>query len=177
MIRIVQIFLTVMIIAIPVMAANPFTLTEARKSFWDMGEKKITATEFFNKFQNQEPGDPVLMAYKGAAQAASAAQVSGVMNKLDAFKQGKKLIEKAVALSPKNWEVRFIRFTTQMNAPSMLGYNNMDEDRKFFLGNRPVPGTNADDRIFFNKALSYLIVYGKFDDKEKEILSNHKKQM
>lgn len=162
---------------------NPFksegqvTISEARKYFWDMGEKKISAIDFFKSFKGQSPHDVVLMAYKGAAEAASAGDISGVMNKLEAFKRGKKSIEKAIETSPKNWEVRFIRFTTQMNAPSMLGYNNLSEDRKFFLSNRPSANNNSDDRIFFNKALSYLIIYGKFNDKEKDILTNHKKQL
>jgi len=162
--------------AISVYATAPLTVSEARKFFWEMGEKKLTATGFFDKLKNYQPSDPVLMAYKGASQAASAGEISGVMNKLDAFKAGKSLIEKAISLNPKSWEIRFIRFTTQMNAPSMLGYNHKEEDRAFFLRNKP-PISTADDRQFFNKALSYLINHGKFEDHEIEKLKQFKNQL
>lgn len=174
--RVFYVIMLLWLAAFSVNASAPLTVTEARKFFWDMGEKKLSATGFFEKLKTHQSSDPVLMAYKGASQAASAGEISGVMNKLDAFKAGKSLIEKAISLNPKSWEIRFIRFTTQLNAPSMLGYNHKEEDRAFFLRNKP-PISTADDRQFFNKALSYLINHGKFEDHEIEKLKQFKNQL
>ena len=55
--------------------------------------------------------------------------------KLRAFKEGKELLEKAIAKEPKNGEFRFLRLAIQEKSPKLLKYDsNMEEDKKILLG-------------------------------------------
>jgi hypothetical protein len=76
------------------------------------------------------------LAYLGAFQTIWANHTSNPVSKLDTFTKGKKNIEKAVASSPEDLEIRFLRLSVQMNCPSFLGYNNkIEEDRLFIKSN------------------------------------------
>lgn len=49
--------------------------------------------------------------------------------KFSTFKEGKNMIEKAIAQDPKNAEIRVLRLGVQLNAPSFLLYHsNIDAD-------------------------------------------------
>ncbi len=50
------------------------------------------------------------------------------------FKKGKRHLESAVSKAPENLEIRFLRYTCQVEMPHFLGYNkNITEDKKFIL--------------------------------------------
>lgn len=76
------------------------------------------------------------MAYLGAFKAIWAKHAVNPFSKLSHFNDGKANIEKAVALSPQNTEIRLIRLSIQKNAPSLLGYNgNIAEDTEYIMAN------------------------------------------
>ncbi|WP_434036926.1 hypothetical protein [Formosa sp. 4Alg 33] len=51
--------------------------------------------------------------------------------KLNHFKEGKKVLEDFISENPNNIEGRYVRLLCQLNAPSFLNYDNIDEDRAF----------------------------------------------
>jgi hypothetical protein len=75
--------------------------------------------------------DSVKLAYLGAFQTIWAKHTINPLSKFNTFKKGKKNIEEAVRLDPKNLEIRIIRLSVQTNCPSFLGYrNSMEEDKR-----------------------------------------------
>ncbi|RMG21462.1 MAG: hypothetical protein D6730_18270 [Bacteroidetes bacterium] len=62
-------------------------------------------------------------AFLGALLMKQAGLLKGARNKLEAFKQGRELLESAIAAQPQNGEFRFLRLMIQEHAPAMLKYN------------------------------------------------------
>ena len=76
-----------------------------------------------------EPGSNRETATKGVLLMKSAAFESGPGDKLSAFKDGRTLLENAIAKEPDNAEYLFFRLLIQENAPRILGYSdNIDTD-------------------------------------------------
>ncbi len=68
-------------------------------------------------------------AYLGAMTMKSATLKETPKEKLEVFKKGKDLLEKAITANKKNTEYRFLRLMIQENAPKILKYSsNKTED-------------------------------------------------
>lgn len=68
-------------------------------------------------------------AYEGALLMKKAGLIKGAGKKLEAFKNGREKLEKAIETDADNGEYRFLRLMIQEHAPDMLGYNkNIEED-------------------------------------------------
>jgi hypothetical protein len=77
---------------------------------------------------------PVYEAYIGIGNFFMAKHAGNPFSKLTYFTNGKKYLESAVSRSPENLELRFLRYTSQVEMPLFLGYNkNIAEDKKFIL--------------------------------------------
>lgn len=75
---------------------------------------------------------PVQLAYYGAFQTIWANHVLNPIDKLRTFKKGKKNIDNAIKLSPRNTEIIFIRHSIQKHTPAFLDYKkNMKADEIF----------------------------------------------
>ena len=87
------------------------------------------ATEDFNATRF-----PVYEAYIGIGNLFMAKHSGNPFSKLSFFNKGKKYLEAAVSKEPESLEIRFLRYTTQLEMPHFLGYNkNISEDKKFIL--------------------------------------------
>lgn len=85
----------------------------------------------------KEKSNPLVLAYLGALQAIWANHVVNPIRKFNTFNKGRKNIELAVSLSPKNPEIRFVRLSIQTNVPGFLGYSkNKKEDVDFLKKNK-----------------------------------------
>lgn len=75
-------------------------------------------------------------AYVAALMMKKAGVVKGAAEKLNLFKEGKKMLEALIKKSPRNLEWRFLRLTVQENAPDILGYNDdVQEDTDLIYQN------------------------------------------
>jgi hypothetical protein len=80
---------------------------------------------------NSAPDD-VKNAFLGAMYMRKAGIGGNPASKLKLFKQGRKLLEEAIAKDPDNAEFRFLRLIIQENAPGTLGYrNDKQKDSEF----------------------------------------------
>jgi len=78
--------------------------------------------------------DPLLLGYKGATATILANFAKGVKVKTTYFKEGKKLLEQAIATNPKSVELRYLRLSVQENAPKVVRYKkHIPEDKQFIL--------------------------------------------
>ena len=80
---------------------------------------------------NSAPED-VKNAFLGAMIMRKAGIGGNPTSKLKLFKQGRKLLEGAIAEDPENAEFRFLRLIIQEHAPGALGYrNDQQKDSEF----------------------------------------------
>lgn len=100
------------------------------------------------------PSTAITKAYKGLAETMLAEYAFLPTTKLSHFNAGKKKIEAAVKSSPNSAEVRYTRLMVQLNAPSMLGYDdNIDDDIKIFTQKLKVEVKDKSWQIKFVKNL------------------------
>lgn len=77
---------------------------------------------------------PEKEAYEGVLLMKKAGVVSGLKNKLNQFKAGRRKLEAALAKDNNNPEFRFLRLMIQENAPGILNYNDQLEEDSQFVG-------------------------------------------
>ena len=84
--------------------------------------------------QNGIESNSLLLGYKGCVTMMKAKYGFNPFSKFSYFKKGKSLLEKAIDHDAQNIELRYLRFTVQINAPGFLGYRkNIPEDKTFLL--------------------------------------------
>lgn len=82
---------------------------------------------------NKENGT-LFFGYRACATMMMAQFVFNPFAKISYFKKGRNMLESAIAADPGNIELRLLRFCTQLDIPSFLGYNdNLKEDKQFLL--------------------------------------------
>ncbi|MBW7676957.1 hypothetical protein [Chryseobacterium chendengshani] len=96
---------------------------EGAKNFIEIADKKTSS-------------DPVISAYKAAAEILEA-KVTTEKNKRKSFvKSGATHLESVIKNNPSNAELRVIRMSVQENIPKIVGYSkNLKEDKAFILSN------------------------------------------
>ena len=120
-------------------------------------EKLVEYTEGLD-----EGAEPLFLAYRGAALATTANCTNWPLQKISRFREGKSLLEEAVERAPQNLEVRFLRYTVQKNIPSFLGYDNLEEDRKFVLEKLSLQLKTGQEDDVTKRIVTYLYETGEF---------------
>lgn len=96
-------------------------------------ESKQTALNLLSVLEKQEQSAFVI-GYAGATKMIMAKHVFNPITKLNYFNAGKKMLNKAIAKDNNNVELVFLRYATQVSAPSILGYtSNINTDKKKIL--------------------------------------------
>ena len=116
-------------------AADPF-LEQVRNLYVLAAEQEKSCEELIKNLEPyNENNHPLYAGYKAAATMLMAKYVFSPFSKLNNFKKGKNLLEKAISKDEKNVELRFIRYAIQLNAPSFLNYKDAVKDDKTYLIN------------------------------------------
>lgn len=96
-------------------------------------DSKQTAQNLLTVLEKQEQSAFVI-GYAGATKMIMAKHVFNPFTKLNYFNTGKKMLNRAIAKDNDNIELVFLRYATQVSAPSILGYNNhIETDKKQIL--------------------------------------------
>lgn len=137
-----------------------------QKEYQKVNTDSVACAKLFEKVKNDNSNNPTIICYKGAITAAMANHTKNKQEKLKLFKDGKKLIEQAVASDSNNVEIRFLRFTIQTNCPKIMGYNKQIEaDKKYIVAN-----FNSIKNASFKKSIGNFLVNSKClseDEKQK----------
>lgn len=101
------------------------------------GEKSESATKSLitNSSENyHKTKKPIFEAFFAVGNFFMAKHAVNPLSKFSYFNKGKKALESAVIKDPKNLEIRFMRYISQEQTPSFLGYNkDLSSDRTFIL--------------------------------------------
>ncbi len=151
------------------LVAQTLPIENARNEFFAFDKSENAALKLYKSLENRDiSNDPVLLAYRGAASAASAASVRGPWNKLEYFNRGKNELEKAVSLKPLEAEIRFLRLATQVNAPAFLGYSGDKKyDKAIILQTMNSVGANHPNAYLYLRICRFMIANVDLDSSEK----------
>lgn len=118
----------------------------------------------------QKENSPIANAYKGAYTIMKAKYVSSPFKKYAFFNEGKNLLEKAVAKSPDNIEIRCLRALIQVNLPKFLNYyEEISSDVDFVLTN--IRTSDLSKEIKY-KIITNLVAANLISDKDQTALIN-----
>lgn len=115
-------------------SANYFLSTSVSSLFYkalysESLDKIETALEVIEK----EKVDADANAYQGGLLMKKSGFMKTAAKKIEVFKAGHQLLEKAIKEDPQNVEYRFIRLTIQENAPKILKYNKQIAEDKALI--------------------------------------------
>ena len=123
------IFLTFMAFSVNGRATISYSISEVRSLYGKGVEDAAAARELFELANAATPGDPLLMAYRGGAEALLAKHALNPYTKLDYLAKSMTTLRLAINTDPSNAEIRFIRFSIQYFIPKFLGYSkNLQDD-------------------------------------------------
>jgi len=110
-------------------------LEDMRKNYGNAMQEKSTCDALWQRIlADDSPHDALFLAYKGGICMGMAKHSKLAGKKVEFLNMGKKLIDDAVRMNGENVEIRFIRYSVQVNVPSVFGYNkNKLTDRKFIM--------------------------------------------
>lgn len=145
-----------------------YDINMLRKDFFTINEDLTKAQNVYEQGLKEENKSVVYLGYLGALQAMLAANQSNPFSKLSWFNKGKAVMEKAIEKLPDNPELRFLRLSIQLKAPSFLFYyNDIDEDKKIVIDN--IASFNNLNIIKYVKL--FLIENASLSPEEKEKLN------
>jgi len=110
---------------------NSQNLISVRDMFYRASKSSVSADSLFEEFSKQEISQSAIMVgYKGMSQLMICYHSLNPYTKYRYFLKGKKSLEEAIKIDPKNVELRFLRLSVQLNTPDFLNYNsNIMEDK------------------------------------------------
>ncbi|WP_144281462.1 hypothetical protein [Chryseobacterium echinoideorum] len=111
-------------------------LEALRNAYSKANSSNEGAKNFIELADKKNSSDPVISAYKAAAQILEA-KVTTDKNKRKSFvKKGATSLESVIKNNPNNAELRVIRMSVQENIPKIVGYSrNLKEDKIFIISN------------------------------------------
>lgn len=156
-------------------AGNAQTTSEYRIMLENATGSGNAVKSFYQQTRRiSEDDDPLHCGFKAMADLLMCKQVLLPTSKWQHFTKGRDLLESAIRREPTNAELRFMRFCTQLNTPSMLGYkSSLTSDRKFlirYLQDQVQSG--GDTTIVYRTVRSQLLLSNTCDAAETNILKS-----
>ena len=143
-------------------------LIQVRSLFYRSVKSAQSADSLFLLLQKTtDKSRAELQGYKAMSSFMVCLHSYNPYTKFNYFLEGKKQLQQAIENYPQNLELRFLRYTTQLNTPSFLGYNShMQEDKEFILNKAKL----ITDTDFFNRLYNYAQTAKKLNAEEKKAL-------
>jgi hypothetical protein len=121
-----------------------------------------------------EQDEPLNCGFKAMADLLMGKQVLMPTSKWQHFVRGRDLLEASIKRDPANVELRFMRFCTQVNTPSVLGYkSSLSTDKQFlirYLQDQVQLG--GDTSVVYRTVKSQLLLSNTCDAAEKNLLKS-----
>jgi len=107
-------------------------INEVRLLYKNASKNSRKCDELYSKLDVKEVEQhPVLLGYKGAAQAIRAKHSFFPHLKYARFREAMQILDRAIIKDEHNVELRFLRFTIQSNSPAFFNYRGqIQEDKK-----------------------------------------------
>jgi hypothetical protein len=168
-------FIILTVLSTKAIAANE-ELLRYRMMMRNAYKYKSAAVDFINATRTINfNSPPILIGFKAISELMMCNHVSNPLNKLSYFNKGKSLLEKAIEKEPLNAELRFMRFCTQVNTPTILGYsNNILIDKTFLIEYLIAQKrlSQKEDEALFQNVRSFLCASKICSEQDKNSIKN-----
>lgn len=105
-----------------------------RKIFYSASQNKAQTEALHRYLALNGDNSSLTVGYTSMYYMLMARYAFNPLSKLNLFNKGRKMLDAAVEGDKANTELRFLRFSVQVNAPSFLSYNsNLDEDKQHII--------------------------------------------
>ncbi len=130
-------------------------------------ESESSAIKLDTYLKTLSSNEPLTMGYIGATKMLLAKYAILPSQKYSYFTEGRQKIDAAIAASPGNLELIYLRYSIQLNSPSFLGYNkNIKEDRSALING----ASSIDDHELKVKIISFLVFSAGLSAAERDLL-------
>lgn len=130
-------------------------------------QDKATALELIELLENDKNKTPLKKAYMGSVYAILCKHLSNPVKRLQLAKKAAFNLNEAVSMSPKDIEVRFIRFAFESQVPKVLGHSkHLQEDKQFLINHFKQLNTSGFSEQTIQDMYSFLKESNKFTPTE-----------
>lgn len=110
------------------------SIDEIRNKFRSAIESPSNTDKLSDYLTKVNKSDPIVLAYSAAVEALKAKHDWNPIAKRKYMSSYEVQINEAIRRMPNNMEIRYLRYSIQLNVPSYLGYsNNLAEDKKIIV--------------------------------------------
>ena len=117
----------------------PQNAVEWRRLYLEAVKTESAATQLEQQTRSWQGKEALMQAYQGVALALKAKYSYNPYTKVSAVKEGSALLNAAVNRSAADTEIRFLRYSVEVNTPSMVGIStHLASDKAHILAVPPV---------------------------------------
>jgi len=124
------------------------------------------------EIENVKSENPLLLAYKGAANSIRAKYNFWPWNKLQNVNSGLDMLNRAVKKDKENLEIRFLRFAVLHNLPSILGYSDEADSEAATIYQMLYNNNFNYDPKLLNNVVEFLIRSERLNATQLKMLKN-----
>lgn len=150
-------------------------LVELRKQLDQAANNSRIADQLNDRLKelDEKKAEPVMLGFKAISNMILAKHAFNPMSKVSHFKKGKRILESAIARDPKNPELIFFRYTTQVNVPAMLNYSsNLTTDRRLLVEFLESASKAPKDVDLYKRIKKYLLTNKPGTKAESDLLKS-----
>lgn len=141
-------------------AVSPISSARNLYSKLDQGDLYVDS---LIKVTSRFISSPLMLAYYGAAKTAKAKYVSGPFDKYSTAKAGLAKLNSSISKSPSNIEIRFIRYSVEINIPAVMPFtDHTKQDRKYILEHLDV------NHVYYPEIKRFMLKYANLTATEKQ---------
>ena len=150
----------------------PSDLKKMRELFVTMHKNKNDALELLEvSKKTSQVNNSLKDTYFSAAEMFLSQYKLNPFSKIEAFNSGKQRLDSAIESDTMSVESRYIRYTIQENAPSLLKYTtNRKSDRRFLI--TTVKSIKTSDPDLYTKICTYLLLKANLNKNEKMLIQS-----
>ena len=155
-----------------------YNVQELRNLYQQASEDVEAGRLFYDLMRNYDGREPVVLAYKAAAEAIEAKYSSVVFSKLKHLKVSARLFEQAVRLNSSNPEIRFLRYTVEQNVPSYLNMSeHLQEDKSIIMASLKRVSDSGIAAAWVQTVCEVMLSLGYCTEEEKSELRHYKRSL
>lgn len=141
----------------------PQNAVEWRKLYLEAVKTETAAVKLEQQTRSWQGKEPLMQAYQGTALALKAKYSYNPYTKVSAVKAGASMLNAAVNRAAADTEIRFLRYSVEVNTPSMVGIStHLAADKAHILAFPP-----AKSHALFSTMQGFMLSQGGLNDAEK----------
>jgi len=142
----------------------PHNAVEWRRLYLEAVKTESAATLLEQQTRSWQGKEALMQAYQGVALALKAKYSYNPYTKVSAVKEGSGLLNAAVARAGTDTEIRFLRYSVEVNTPSMVGIStHLASDKAHILAFPP-----ARSHSLFSTIKGFMLSQNTLSEAEKQ---------